>query len=402
MKKKWLVLGCFALAAGLSQFLWLSFAPLVSFIEKTYGVSEDRAGLLLMVFPLTYILISIPAGSLIDRRGYRFGIGLGLLLMAGFACVRVFAPGFGWLLAAQAGISLGQPLVVNGITKLVLDWFGKEEEAIATGIGTVGMFVGMAAGMVATPTLVQWCGFQMTMVIFAAISLAVTALFFLVVHPNPSNPAHVNKIAEPAQLPLLQQLGALCSDPSLALIFTLAFLGMGFFNGLTTWLEPILAQNGIDAVNAGIVGGCLIVGGIFGAAVIPGFSDRMHRRKPFLIGSTVAALAAIYPLTRSANLSAVIGLATALGFFFLPAYSLMLQICAELAGPDKAGAATGILMLAGNVGGVAIIISMQWVKSAQTGFLPAVHLLAIVLCVTALLANFLRETHPSLRAPLNK
>ena len=38
--------------------------------------------LLLLVFPLTYVLLSAHSGALIDRKGYRYSIGLGAILMA--------------------------------------------------------------------------------------------------------------------------------------------------------------------------------------------------------------------------------------------------------------------------------------------------------------------------------
>jgi predicted MFS family arabinose efflux permease len=395
--RKWKVLAMYSLVAGLSQFLWLNFAPLISLMEKKYGISEDVAGLLLLVFPLTYVLMSVYAGRLIDRRGYRYGIGLGVVLMAAFSCLRIFDSSFWVLLAAQTGLSLGQPFVVNGITKLVMDWFDKKEEAIATGIGTAGMFIGMTAGLAATAPLVESIGLRATLAVFAVVAVAVCVGFFVVVHPNPDR----LKVAGATPESFGGELRSLLREKDLLLMFTLSFLGLGFFNGLTTWLEPILAPHGIDAVKAGYVGGCLIIGGIFGAALIPALSDRFKRRKPFLIGSIAAALATIYPLCGSGDFKTLLGLSFLQGFFFLPAYSLMLEMCSELAGPARVGAATGLLMLTGNAGGVIVILAMQWVKSDQTGFAPAVHLMAALLVVGIVLALLVRETHPRyLKRPL--
>src|SRR5450755_1862310 len=131
---KWIVLGVFALAAGLSQLLWLNFAPLITLIEKKYSVTEDTAGLLLLVFPLVYVILSLPTGVLIDKKGYRFSLNLGTFLMAVFAALRIYDQSFAVLLIAQIGIAVAQPFVVNAISKLVLDWFDKEQGAIATGL----------------------------------------------------------------------------------------------------------------------------------------------------------------------------------------------------------------------------------------------------------------------------
>jgi fucose permease len=89
-KYRWVVLGVYLPIAGLSQLLWLNFAPLLSWVQKRYEVSETAASWLILVFPLLYVVFSIPAGALIDRRGYRFGVGLGAGIMAVGASLRVF------------------------------------------------------------------------------------------------------------------------------------------------------------------------------------------------------------------------------------------------------------------------------------------------------------------------
>ena len=49
---RWVVLAVYTLVAGLSQLLWLNFAPLLTTVEQRYGVSELWASTLVMAFPL--------------------------------------------------------------------------------------------------------------------------------------------------------------------------------------------------------------------------------------------------------------------------------------------------------------------------------------------------------------
>jgi sugar phosphate permease len=171
-----------------------------------------------------------------------------------------------------------------------------------------------------------------------------------------------------------------------------AALGLGFFNGLTTWLEPILAPNGFDVVKAGAIGGVLIVGGIIGAVVIPLLSDWAKRRKPFLIGSVVLSFAALVPVCTSRDETVVMASAFAMGFFFLPAFALLLDMCASIAGEEAAGGATGLLMLFGNGGGVVVIIAMALVKGDAPTFERAVYLLYGVISLAIVLALGAPET----------
>ena len=384
---RWIVLILFLLVAGISQMLWLNFAPILSFIEKQYQVSESQAGLLLLVFPLIYVILSVPAGALTDKKGYRYSISLGAIIMAVFACLRVYTSSFWILLLAQIGIAIGQPYAVNGISKLVMDWFSEEQAAIATGLGTMGMFIGMAAGMAVTPMMIDAIGFQKTMIAFAGITLTISVLFLVFAKNNPQSKKEVLK-----EVSIKEGFLPLIKNRPLLKIFGVAFLGLGFFNGLTTWIEPILAPNGINSTQAGNIGGILIVGGIFGAVMIPGLSDYFKMRKPFLLGSIVIALLTVYPLCTSRDYSLILTLSAIQGFFFLPAFALLLEMCSELAGQALAGSATGILMLAGNAGGVIVILAMEAVKGESTSFFHSVLLMIALLIIAVALCLFLPET----------
>jgi len=66
--------------AAMSQMLWLNFAPLVSFVQQKYQVSELPVSSLLLSFPLLYVILSIHSGTMIDKKGYRYMIILGSLV----------------------------------------------------------------------------------------------------------------------------------------------------------------------------------------------------------------------------------------------------------------------------------------------------------------------------------
>jgi predicted MFS family arabinose efflux permease len=377
------VLAAFTLLAGVTQMLWLNFAPLITLVRERYGVSELVASTLVLVFPLLYVLLSIPAGQLVDRKGYRFAVGWGGTITALFATLRIWDESFAVLLAAQIGIAVAQPLVINGISKLVADWFVEAHGAVATGIGTVGMFLGMAVAMAATPALVASSGLTTTMVVFAAIAWVSAGLWWWLGRERTANVASAASGG----------LGELLRDGELRRVLALAFLGLGFFNGLTTWLEPMLAPSGFDAEAAGLVGGVIILGGIVGSVVVPALSDGVKKRKPFLIGCALAALPMVYPLctTRSATLAYALGFG--IGFALLPAFALLLEMCSELSGKERAGNATGLLMLMGNGGGVVVILAMDFVHGDAPTWMPAVWLLLAVLVVTVVLAFRVRETY---------
>lgn len=388
---RWTVLLAFTLVAGLTQALWLNFAPILTLIQKRYGVDELTASSLILVFPALYVVLSLHAGALIDRRGYRFSVRLGALLMALSACVRIYTGSFWVLLAGQLGIAIAQPYIVNSISKLVADWFPPEQNAAANGLGTVGLFIGMAAGLGLTPELCHDGSLATAMIVFAGLSILGAGVFFLF--------GHENHASHRADATLLNESRVLLRDRNLRALFVIAFLALGYFNGLTTWLELILAPRGINSAQAGLAGAALIVGGIVGAAVVPAVSDRLRRRKPFLLLCSAAALLLTYPLCHSSQSTLLYVLSAALGAAFLPGYALLLAMTEEEAGVDRAGAATGVMMLSGNAGGVVISVLMQVVKGESTDWRNAVLFLLASLVVALLLASRVRETGKPLPTP---
>jgi len=244
--------------------------------------------------------------------------------------------------------------------------------------------------MAVTPPLVDAYGLQMAMAIFAGVSFVCTALFFIFVHSNPKGQSQTeNQI----QYKFIEGFKSLIGNKNLNILFAIAFLGLGYFNGLTTWLELILAPQGINAVDAGIIGGILILGGIVGAGIVPAISDKIQKRKGLLILCLIFTAITLLPFCQNKNLTSVYILAALQGFTFLPAFSLVLEMCAEVVDSKTAGFATSIIMLGGNAGGVVVIMAMDWIRAGHETFKPAVYLLNAVIVVCLVLAFLMPETY---------
>ena len=95
---KWIVLTVFTAVAGVSQMLWLNFAPLITQLMEKYNKSEGTISWLILVFPLLYVILSIPSGIMIDKKGYKFTVGLGSIIIAFFSILRIFESNFYLLL----------------------------------------------------------------------------------------------------------------------------------------------------------------------------------------------------------------------------------------------------------------------------------------------------------------
>ena len=114
---------------------------------------QTDVGYLSTVFPLIFVIISLPVGYFIDSRGFRKAILLGTGFMAVFGLLRAFSPNFIYLLIFQALAGVSQPFIMNSISKLVKGWFPEKETGLATGLGSLSLFIGMVIGLISHPYL---------------------------------------------------------------------------------------------------------------------------------------------------------------------------------------------------------------------------------------------------------
>ena len=160
---RWTVLSIYTLNLAIGNMLSYQFASILIPIQNTYGVSELLASTLVLVSSIFFILVSIPVGNLIDRNGYTYSIRIGIGIQVFFAWMRIGTDSFWILLISEIGIAIAQPFLLNSISKLVLHWFQEDETALATGIGTIGVFFGIGIALITTPFLYEAIGIQYTM-----------------------------------------------------------------------------------------------------------------------------------------------------------------------------------------------------------------------------------------------
>lgn len=386
-RSRWLILSVYMLMVAVNQLLWITFAPITGDATRYYGVSDLSIGILSMCFMIVYIVVSIPASWIIDKYGIRTGVGIGALFTGVFGMVRGFAgPDYYWLLIAQIGIAVGQPFILNAITKLAARWFPMEERATAAGLGTLSMYIGILAGMTLTPYLIIGSGIGGTLYIYGIISVIAAAIFIILIKEGPPT-APCRPDQEERSLVFDGFMNTLRTKDFIWLM-VIFFIGLGVFNSVTTWIEDILRPRGFSATQAGITGGLMIVGGIIGALFIPILSDRYKRRTPFIVIALTGATLGLTGITFATSYWLLLTSGMILGFFLLSSGPIGFQYGAEITYPSSEGTSNGMLLLMGQVSGIAFIFGMDSFKSAVTGSMTRSLVLMIGLMVLSILMSF--------------
>ncbi|MCJ7829382.1 MAG: MFS transporter, partial [Dehalococcoidia bacterium] len=78
-KYRWVILAIYMYVAALTQLYWLNFAAIDTFIEERLSIQASSVMWFTLVFPLVQVLLTMPAGMIIDKKGFKYGVGIGAL-----------------------------------------------------------------------------------------------------------------------------------------------------------------------------------------------------------------------------------------------------------------------------------------------------------------------------------
>ena len=379
----WGVLGAYVALVATSHALWISFASVTAKAATAFHTTEVAIGILVAVGPICSAVLSIPAGAVADRYGYRTPLLWAGVATSVFAFVRPASPSFPLLLVLTVCLLVPQPFLINAVADLVNRHFGEEEAATATGVGTMAIFLGITVGLIATPPLVDWMGIRGSQLFYAGLSVLTLAAFWRLA------PRTVPvRLVSPEELSIRQAMRRVFRSPTAWKLSAALFLGFGFYLGMTTWLEEILKPRGIGETGAGLVAGMITIAGMVGSVVLGLASDRIRRRKPFLVTAGVVAAPTLWLLGHLSSLGALVGVAFVMGFFLLAALPVSIAIVSEVPelGPQVGSTAVGVMLMAGNLGGAAIVGVMGALKSVQGNFSGGILLCTILAVAVALVA----------------
>ncbi len=384
---RWVMLIVYMFMVAVNQMLWITFAPITSDTARYYHVTDIQVGMLSMVFMIVFIVMSFPASWLIDKYGIRIGVGTGAVLTGAFGLLRgLVNDNYSLLLTAQIGIAVGQPFLLNAITKLAARWFPLKERATAAGLGTLAMYIGILTAMLLTPYLAISNGISGVLYIYGVVAVIAAVLFLVFVKEHP--PTAPCLPGQEERSLVVDGLKDVLSNRGFYLVLFIFFVGLGIFNSVTTWIENILSPRGFSATQAGVAGGLMILGGVMGALIMPMLSDRYKKRVPFIILALAGSTLGLVGITFSANYTVVLLSSILFGYFLLSAGPIGFQYGAEITYPASEGTSNGLILLVGQISGIAFIFGMDSFKSSDTGSMTVPLTYLIVLMVIAVAVSF--------------
>ncbi|HSB21727.1 MAG TPA: nitrate/nitrite transporter [Burkholderiaceae bacterium] len=237
--------------------VWMMFAVIGIPIRKTLGLNATEFGLLTAMPVLSGSLVRVPLGIWTDKYGGRIVMAVLLAITVPAIWLMAYATQFwqfltiGLVLGLAGGsFSVGTPYVAR--------WFPKNRQGFAMGVFGAGNS-GAAVNKFVAPALVVAFGWTMVPHVYAAIMLGTLIVFWVFSH---SDPAHL----VPAHTRFVDQLKTL-RDPRVLKYCQYYSIVFGGYVALSLWMvQYYVGEYGLDIRAAALLAACFsLPGGVLRA-----------------------------------------------------------------------------------------------------------------------------------------
>lgn len=358
---------------------WSVMPALMPTIAKDLHLGHTAGGLVFGAASLG-IAIALPfGGAAVDRFGARRVAGFAIIVGALACALRAFASSTSSLALAMLFFGLHIGFTAPAVPKALVAHVQPARVARANGLALLAYTLGTAATMMLAKTVLvpAFGSWRAVMVVSGVVMAAVGIAWLAVVRDGVALARHA-KVTDSL---------ALARDGQVMRVALMHFLVFGGYLALLSFLPRALVESGMAPLKVGpAIAAWLVAAGLANYAG-PWLSDALGRRRVvFFAGAIVAAsaLAGVALAAAWAPSKAPIFLVIAAlgGGSFAP---LLLTLPLELpsVGPARAGAALGLLMLVGQVGGFLLpVLSGAMAQSygapAALAVLAVMHLLVVV------------------------
>ena len=157
-------------------------------LQKEIGWSELDYGRIVIAFQVSYAVMMLVWGGILDRIGTKLGLAIAVAWwsIAGMGtALATTAVGFGF---ARFLLGVGEAANFPASIKTVAEWFPKSERAFATGIFNSGTNIGAILAPIAVPLLASIWGWRAAFILTGAIGFAWLAAWLMYYHPINAHP----------------------------------------------------------------------------------------------------------------------------------------------------------------------------------------------------------------------
>lgn len=226
-----------------------------------------------IAFAMLYSTLAIPLAVVADRTSRSWVITGSLVVWSGFTALCGLAGGFWHLFLCRLGVGVGEAGGVAPSYALISRYFPPEQRARAISIYSMGIPVGLAAGVLFGAAIAKAVDWRAAFVVIGLAGVVIAPIFRLVVKEPP-------RLVTPAgAAPLSAVFAVLARKPSFWLMAFASAASSTAGYGLAFWVPSILIQAyGFDLASTSyFYGSLLLVGGATGVYLGGVLADRLGK-----------------------------------------------------------------------------------------------------------------------------
>ncbi|MFC1577866.1 CynX/NimT family MFS transporter [Thermodesulfobacteriota bacterium] len=389
-KYRWVMLILLLLLYACFGIVSRAIFPLVTPILNDLRMIYAQMGFILGSWQLTYIMMALVAGSILDRWGVRKSLFAGAIIIGLSSSLRYFAADFTTLLIAVALFGVGGPMISIGGPKTISSWFRGPSRGVAIGLYTSGNWLGGLLALALTNSLVMplvgndW---KQAFVVYGMITFGVGLLWILCARETESGET-------PQRMAIIDVFRNLAKLHNVRIVLTMGLLAFAISHGFSSWLPKILEINGMSGPQAGFAASITIAAGIPSILILPSVVPARFRGRTMAMLAVLTAVNIVLVMKIS-GIALYIGLA-ALGFISAPFMALLLLILMDSPGVETRymGSAGGMFFCVAEIGGFAGPFFMGVLVDLTGTFMAGAIFLAGLCIAIAVLTRFLKRGPP--------
>jgi len=329
----------------------LCIPPMEYILKEQLQITHAQTSLLYSI-PLWMVgVVALPAGLIADRIGFRKAGGIGAILIAVGSLLRCTTTDASALLAFTFIYGVGFGFAFASLPKMISAWVPREKAGIATGVYSAGIFIGQALALTLTIPFVfpLTNSVQGVFFIWSIPAMVVAVIWWTLLKEPPSKSLKVESMPR-SNVFFRQLLSKTLKNKNLLLLSSFHALHLFFYYTWAGWSPTLVMSKGGTPELAGYISSLTFWVAIPAAFIIPRLAHRAGLRKPFLLASAIMmAIAALtwnhISLDTSWLTMVLVGLADCA--ILVTVLALPLEMVPE----EEAGAAGGLMITAGHIGG---------------------------------------------------
>lgn len=379
MRRAALVAGA-GIAVFASQAIWVTYSPVATLVAEELGVSGEAVGLLAILYPAFFLVLTIPSGVLLDRNPGVW-LAVGALLTAAGGVLRLLEPrSYYWLLACQALAAAGQPFLLNSFA-LIASRVYPDARGTVVSILSFSMYLGIIYALGAGRTIYSLAGLE-ALNTAPAVTAALGAILLIGSSSLLRTEGQLGGRGVAELKAAVKDLVAVARRRDLWLLGALLGLGVAIFDNMSIWLETALAPAGLGGV-AGISVAAALLAGLVGVATIPAWVATIGARTLYIRVATLAVTASFMLLALTTSRTTVLVLIPLSGLIMLPAYPLIMEWISTFHEKEVQGRATGFIGLVSRLFTVVLAAAATFFIESPAEYFAYLTLLGVAAAIIA-------------------